>query len=169
MEWTAEQIAELEQLVRTAPRPAVRVKALAVLNVARGRTRQEVAEIVCAHRESVGTWVRRYRAEGAVGFQIAPGRGKRRQVDERELAEYLRQSPRHFGVPQTRWTLSALAQTVPSLKGWTPSGVYRALVRLGFRYKRGQPHLHSPDPQYEEKRGAWSKPSRKRGSIPMRS
>jgi transposase len=169
MEWTDEQIGELEKLARTAPRPSVRVKALAVLNVARGRSRQEVAAIVCAHRESVGAWVRRYRTEGVAGFQVAPGRGKPRQVDERELEEYLRQSPRHFGVPQTRWTLSALAQTVPSLKGWTPSGVYRALVRLGFRYKRGQPHLHSPDPAYGGKRGAWSRPSRKRGTIPPRS
>jgi hypothetical protein len=32
----------------------VRVKALAVLNVTRGRSRQEVAEIVCTHRQSVG-------------------------------------------------------------------------------------------------------------------
>ena len=59
---------------------------------------------------------------------------------------------------QSRWTLSALAGTVPSLQGMTDSGVYRALVRLGFRYKRGQPRVHSPDPAYEEKRGAWSRP-----------
>jgi len=158
MEWTDAQIKELQMLARRSPVPYVRVKALAVLNVARGRLRQEVAEIVCAHRVSVGAWVRHYRAEGAAGFAVARGRGKPPQVDGQELETYLRQSPRHFGLSQTRWTLRALARTVPSLKGLTDSGVYRALVRLGLRYKRGQPHVHSPDPQYEEKRGAWSRP-----------
>lgn len=158
MEWTGEQIKELEMVVGRSPVPYIRVKALAVLNVARERTRQEVAEIVCAHRESVGIWVRRYREEGVAGLAVARGRGKVAQVDGEELETYLRQSPWHFGLSQNRWTLRALARTVPSLKGLTDSGVYRALVRLGFRYKRGQPHLHSPDPAYVEKRGAWSRP-----------
>ena len=168
MEWTDEQIKELEMLARRSPVAYVRVKALAVLNVARGRSRQEVAEIVCAHRESVGIWVRRYRAEGAAGFVVAQGRGKPAQVDGEELESYLRQSPRRFGLSQSRWTLRALARTVPSLKGLTDSGVYRALVRLGFRYKRGQPHLHSPDPEYEEKRGAWSRPFGKLAPVQER-
>ena len=168
MEWTDEQIKELELLARRSHVPYVRVKGLAVLNVARGRSRQEVAQIVCAHRASVSSWVRRYRAEGAAGFAVARGRGKPAQVDGEELARYLRQSPRHFGLSQNRWTLRALARTVPSLKGLTDSGVYRALVRLGFRYKRGQPYLHSPDPAYEEKRGAWSGPWRRPAPVPER-
>ncbi len=158
MEWTEAQMRELRAAVRTSPVPYIRVKALAVLNVARGATRQEVAALVCAHRASVGEWVRRYRQEGVAGLAVAAGRGRRAQVDGAEVATYLRQSPRTFGVAQSRWTLSALAGTVPSLQGMTDSGVYRALVRLGFRYKRGQPRVHSPDPAYEEKRGAWSRP-----------
>lgn len=168
MEWTDEQIKELESLARRSPVPYVRVKALAVLNVARGRSRQEVAQIVCAHRESVGLWVRRYRAAGAEGFAVAKGRGKPAQVDGEELESYLRQSPRRFGLSQNRWTLRALARTVPSLQGLTDSGVYRALVRLGFRYKRGQPYLHSPDPAYAEKRGAWSGPFEKPAPVQER-
>ena len=157
MEWTDGQIKELMMLARRSPVPYVRVKALAVLNVARGRSRQEVARIVCAHRQSVGVWVHSYRAEGAGGFVVAQGRGKPAQVNGEELGNYLHQSPRQFGLSQNRWTLRALARTVPSLKGLTDSGVYRALVRLDLSYKRGQPHLHSPDPQYTEKKGAWSR------------
>lgn len=168
MEWTDEQIKELQVLARRSPVPHVRVKALAVLNVARGHSRREVAEIVCAHRESVANWVRRYRADGAPGFAVAEGRGRPAQVDAEELENYLRQSPRRFGLAQNRWTLCALARTVPSLKGLTDSGVYRALVRLGFRYKRGQPHLHSPDPAYAEKRGAWSRPFGKPAPVQER-
>jgi transposase len=66
----------------------VRVKALAVLNVTRGRSRQEVAEIVCAHRQSVGIWVRSYRAAGATGFAVAQGRAKPAQVDGEELENF---------------------------------------------------------------------------------
>lgn len=168
MEWSDKQIRELETLARRSPVPCLRVKAVAVLNVARGRPRQEVAEIVCAHRESVGIWVQRYRKEGAAGLAVARGRGRQAQVDGAELEIYLRQSPRNFGLPQNRWTLRALAGTVPSLKGLTDSGVYRALVRLGFRYKRGQPYMHSPDPTYEEKRGAWSRPLGKPAPAPER-
>lgn len=168
MEWTDGQIKELEMLARRSPVAYVRVKALAVLNVARGRSRQEVAQIVCAHRQSVGVWIRRYRAEGAAGFPVAQGRGKPAQVDGQELESYLRQSPRRFGLSQNRWTLRALARTVPSLKGLTDSGVYRALIRLNLRYKRGQPHVHSPDPAYAEKKGAWSRPFGKPARVQKR-
>ncbi len=168
MQWSDDQINELEALARRSPVPYVRVKALAVLNVARGRSRQAVAQIVCAHRASVGSWVRRYRAAGAAGFAVGQGRGKPPQVDGEELEQYLRQSPRQFGLSQNRWTLRALARSVPSLKGLTDSGVYRALIRLGFRYKRGQPHLYSPDPAYAEKRGAWSRPFGKPAPVPER-
>src|SRR3972149_4691880 len=102
MEWTDEQIKELELLARRSHVPYVRVKGLAVLNVARGRSRQEVAQIVCAHRASVSSWVRRYRAEGAAGFAVARGRGKPAQVDGGELARYQRQLPRTFGLLQKR-------------------------------------------------------------------
>jgi len=58
---------------------------LAVLNVTRGRSRREVAETVCAHGQSVGIWVRSYRAAGATGFVVAQGKGKPAQVDGEEL------------------------------------------------------------------------------------
>lgn len=164
MEWSKEQVQELEGLVRHAPVPHVRVKAIAVLNVARGCTQREAAGLVCAHREAVGRWVQRYRAQGPAGWSVRAGRGRRPRVDAAEVEAYLRQSPRQFGVAQTRWTLRALASVVPSLGGFTDSGVQRALGRLGFRYKRGQPAVHSPDPEYGEKRGAWTRSSKKPGS-----
>ncbi len=40
MEWTEAQMRELRAAVRTSPVPYIRVKALAVLNVARGATRR---------------------------------------------------------------------------------------------------------------------------------
>jgi transposase len=142
--------------------------AVAILHVARGHSHEEAAAVVCAHRESVGRWVQRYRSEGASGLETRPGRGRPPSVDAKELETYVRQSPRQFGLTQTRWTLEALAAAVPSLRGFTPSGVYRALVRLGFRWKRGQPAVHSPDPEYGEKRGGWQGFSRRPGSVRRR-
>jgi len=91
------------------------------------------------------------------GIRDGEGRGRPSHVEREELDRYLRQSPEVFGLDLARWTLSALAQTVPSLKGMTQAGVKKALERHGYAYKRGQPHLHSPDPDYEEKKGLWIK------------
>ncbi|MDE2867155.1 MAG: winged helix-turn-helix domain-containing protein [Chloroflexota bacterium] len=102
-----------------------------------------------------------YQAEGAAGLAVRPGRGRPAQADAAELETALRQAPRVYGLTQTRWTLRALAQVVPSLQGFTDAGVRQVLHRLGYRYKRGQPRLTSPDPAYAEKRGAWSRSSGK--------
>jgi hypothetical protein len=57
-------------------------------------------------------------------------------------------------VPRARWTLRLLAGAVGWLAALTPSGVHRLLGRLGLAYRRGQEHLHSPDPEYEAKLAA---------------
>src|SRR4030042_5002586 len=136
MPWTANQERELVRLMKRGRAPHVRIKALALWNVGAGRTQQEVAEFLGIGLRSVNRWVNRFRREGASALSVRPGRGRRPQVQLEELERYVRQSPRAYGLPQTRWTLRALAQTVPSLKGFTDAGGYYALVRAGFRYKR---------------------------------
>ena len=158
MTWSEEQRNELLRHAKHAPSGYVRVKALAVWNVASGRSMVEVAKFMAVSRASVGEWVKRYLSQGIEGFIVKEGRGRRPRAQRGEIDNYLRQSPRQFGLRQTRWTLRALAQTAPSLKGFTDSGVYRVLVRSGYRYKRGQPNVHSPDPLYAEKRGSGAGP-----------
>lgn len=148
---------ELRSLAKTHPKAHVRVKLVALLHLASGKTAAQAAEAVMAHRVSVGSWAKGYLSGGLQALEIAPGRGRPSAVSSEELKKYLRQSPRAFGIDLTRWTLSALAEVVPSLRGMSPPGVKKALERHGFAYKRGQPHLHSPDPEYEAKRGQWSK------------
>lgn len=143
---------ELSRLSRTDPRPYVRVRALALCHVASGEGVGEAASAVRAHRSSVGGWVARYLAEGASGLAVRPGAGRPSGVDAEQVRDYALQSPRAFGLPLTRWTLAALAEAVPRLRGMTPSGVGRALGRIGLSYKRGQPRLHSPDPEYAAKK-----------------
>jgi transposase len=116
-----------------------------------GQTQEAVATMFDRTRQSVGSWVRRYRERGLEGLAIAPGRGRKPKVDGAELISYAEKSPRAFGINRSRWTLRLLAQTVPSLHGFSDGGVLRALKRYGFAYKRGQPWLCSPDPEYAKK------------------
>jgi hypothetical protein len=67
------------------------------------------------------------------------------------LLEVLASDPRTHGHAQTRWTLAALRGTVPTFAAASLSGIWRVLARAGLRRKRGRDHLHSPDPDYQEK------------------
>lgn len=153
LQLSPEQAQALRQAMHQAPKPHVRRKATAIWNLAQGRSRKEVAAFLDVSGNSLSAWVRRYQREGLEGFALKPGRGRPPIAQAGEIESLFRQSPRTFGLDQTRWTLSSLARVAPSLKGFTPTGVRMALRRSGFSYKRGQPHLHSPDQQDEAKRG----------------
>jgi transposase len=159
---SAEDIRELETLMKRAPKSHIRRKATALWNLAQGRSQREVAAFLGASRASVVEWKRRFETEGIAGLSLRPGRGRPRRGRTEEIEAVLRQSPRNFGIPQTRWTLDSLTQVVPSLRGFTPSGVWRVLQRSGLSYKRGQPLIHSPDPAYTQKRGLEGSASRSR-------
>lgn len=165
---TEEEKDELRELMRKAPKAVVRTKATALWNLCRGKRREEVADFLGVSKASITAWTQHFRAEGAKGLEIRPGRGRKAVAKKEELEEYIRQSPRTFGLPQTRWTLRALAAVVPSLRGFSEAGVWKVLNRAGFRYKRGQPAIHSPDPEYGEKRGPWNRPSRKPSRGPSK-
>lgn len=165
---SASQGAELDHWSRTHPKPGMRLKAVAIRAVARGHTRQQVGAILHVSPYTVGRWCRAYQQGGGAALEIHPGRGRPSRVEAREVEEYVRQSPRHFGLPRTRWTLQLLAQNVPSLAGMRPSGVWQALRRLGISYKRAEPWLHSPDPDYTKKNATSRRSSPRRVRTPKR-
>ena len=80
----------------------------------------------------------------------------------------LRLSPELYGLDQSRWTLGALGRVCPSLAGMSDQGILKALHRLGFHYKRGQPWVHSPDPEYDEKKTPSNGPMPKPSKAPRR-
>ncbi|MQG67600.1 MAG: helix-turn-helix domain-containing protein [SAR202 cluster bacterium] len=159
LEIDEQDMKELRTLMRQGERPYVRIKATALWNLGRGKSTREVADFLGVSVASINNWKRRFRSEGIRGLVVRPGRGRKARADTSEVERYIRQSPQSFGLAQTRWTLHALAQVAPSLKGFTEMGVWKVLKRAGFRYKCGQPYLHSPDPQYEGKGGLGSGPS----------
>ena len=157
MELSQPQRQELEAIARHGQPGYVRIKALALLNIADGQAVSVVAKGFRTTRASLHAWRRRYAEAGIAGLRVQAGRGRKSAVNLSELEGFLRSSPRQWGVEQTRWTLKALAHAVPSLRGLSVSGVYRVLVRAGYPYKRGQPRVGSPDPQYGGKKGLWRK------------
>jgi len=158
MNLTDSQRKELRVFARRGEPGYLRRKALLLLNLGQGQTVTQVARVFQVTRRTVYSWRKRFLGQGLAGLRVRPGRGRKPKAQLAQIVRYVRQSPRQFGVPRTRWSLQALAQVVPSLKGFSPFGVQKVLARAGYRYKRGQPSLHSPDPDYEVKKGLWTKP-----------
>ena len=160
--FTEDQIREIDRAARRHPDAHVRSRALAVRAVALGHTRRAVAEILPFSAYSIGQWTGEYSREGIEALSIAAGRGRKSNVDTEQVLSCLRQSPRNCGIDQTRWTLRALGQACSSLSGMSERGILNVLHRLGFRYKHGQPWIHSPDPLYAEKQTVSKKPIKRR-------
>jgi transposase len=145
------------------PVPYARERAAAVLKVAAGWSVRWVAAdgLLRPRRpETVGDWIDRYLERGVVALAVAPGRGRKPAyaraglAPERaaeEVLDRVHQAPRAAGVDRSRWDLAALRTAVLWLAGLTAGGLSRRLGRLGIRYRRGQEHVHSPDPEYDAK------------------
>jgi len=63
----------------------------------------------------------------------------------------VRRDPRLFGIAGTRWTLAKIHEYCAWLRTATPGGLSRLLARLEISWKRGRPHIHSPDVNYTAK------------------
>ena len=150
--FTQAEVKVLEEASRRHPKCYMRFRALVVLNVSRGKSYRDIMKFLPVSKQPITNWTRQFKRDGIKGLEIRAGRGRKKQCDDEELKRYLLQSPRKFGFQQNRWTLKALSEAVPSLRGFSQPGVLKALRRAGLSYKRGQPRLHSPDPAYDEKK-----------------
>jgi hypothetical protein len=65
----------------------------------------------------------------------------------------VRREPRAFGVPKTRWTLGDLQAVCDWLRLRTAGGLAQLLARLDLSWQRARDYVHSPDPDYDAKRG----------------
>jgi transposase len=163
---TAAEAATLAAARDHHPRGYARERAAAILKVADGwSARRVAAEGLLRPRrpETVAGWVDAYLRRGVVALAVLPGRGRkpayaRAGLSRRDAAEAVldrvHQPPRAAGLDRARWTLAALGAAVGWLAGLTHGALSRLLARLRVRYRRGQEHVHSPDPQYEAKMAA---------------
>ena len=63
----------------------------------------------------------------------------------------MKQTPRQFEQPHTRWRLADFGKAISWLAGRSSVGIRAILQRLGFSLKKAQNFVRSPDPQYDAK------------------
>ncbi len=125
---------------------------------------REIAVNLHWHPVSVRRLLRRFNREGLEGLRPRKRTGRpalESFVSETALSAVLdlaRQSPQHHGLSRPVWTSDALAEEAFQ-RGFLPFRVpgkrlRRMLARQGHSWKLVKSWLTSPDPDYEEKRGA---------------
>ncbi len=60
-------------------------------------------------------------------------------------------APDTHGLPARRWRLRTIRASIPTVRAYTLSGVWRLLQRCGIRLRSAQVRLFSPDPEYVDK------------------
>jgi transposase len=157
-ELASEAITALADLYRTTHDVRLRTRAQMILLAAEQHlTAPAIAEIVRADEETVGTWLKRYLAEGITGLADKPRSGSPSKVTagyRAQLLKTVRQRPRSLDQPYSLWTLQRLADYMAEQTGIR---VAAETVRLYLKaadivLSRPQHTISSPDPEYVVKK-----------------
>ena len=89
---------------------------------------------------------------GAGGSPLFPPHCQEAAAAQEAILHVVRRDPHQFGLDRARWRLTDLIWACDWLNPISVGGLSKLLDRLGISYQRGQPHVHSPDPFYPEKR-----------------
>jgi len=134
---------QLQEAAADSPEADFRDGCRAVLSLARGATRQQVAEQLHVHSATVGRWAARFRQRGLAGLRgpehDGRGRPRRLQVEHlQRLRQTVLTSPRKLGYAFTAWTLPRLAEFLQRRTGVTvqPHYLGRLLHRMGIARRR---------------------------------
>lgn len=79
IELTEQEKQKLESWTKNPPRPYLRERARAILQVSKGQTIEATARAlrVRVHRNAVSEWVKRFLADRVAGLQMRVGRGRK--------------------------------------------------------------------------------------------
>jgi len=135
------QQATLRQLTRRDPDPRVRRRAHALLLLSEGRSVVTVARLFVTAPHRVRTWRARFLDRGRRGLADEPRTGRPPKLDAAALAfleEALATGPQAYGLPVTIWSIRDLRAVLAARLGIQvcPATIYRAVQRLGYRYRR---------------------------------
>ena len=112
VELTPAQEQQLEQTFKTTSDRRLRDRCQAVLMVARGRRRYQVAQDLGVNRSTLRLWLQRYREGGLEGLKIQWAPGKPRRIPD-ELAptiiQWVKDGPISCGLDRANWTYAELA------------------------------------------------------------
>jgi len=129
---------------------------LAVLELDRGRSAAEIAEMLGVTRQSVHNWAALYKRNfdpSDLDDGDRPGRPRLLAIEADEsLRSLLGRSPQELGHPDTSWTIPLLRSELERGFEARPSidTVRRALRRLGYTWKHPR-YVLAPDPLREKK------------------
>lgn len=156
---TSPQRSALQTIVKRHPKPYLRERAAALLQLAEGASARQVGAaglLRPRQHRTVSTWCKRFQAEGLAGLAIKKGRGRKAAFQPQFTAASQAQEALGHQLAQppssaARWSLATLLEQVAWLHLKSLSGLHKLLKRLRIHYKRGRLKVHSPDPNYLEK------------------
>jgi transposase len=116
-----------------------------------------IASIIGIHRVTVYRTRKRYKIYNNNGFSDKQRPGRRRKVTkefEYQLIKIFNTPPRALGYAQNYWTLELLRIHMQALTKISvcKNTIRNILKRNGFSCKRPKQRIHSPDPDYLEKK-----------------
>jgi transposase len=145
----------LRQQLRAAPDARLYRRTLAVLELDRGRSPTDVAEMLGVTRQSVHNWAAAIARDPDPSTLADEQRSGRPPVliarTESALRSLMPRSPRDLGYPDADWTVPLLQQELTRNTGLQPSDetVRRGLHRLGYVWRRSR-YVLDADPGHEE-------------------
>lgn len=108
---------QLEELLKQGRLPARKFKrALAILELDRGRTFTAVAQTVGATKQSVAIWADKYRENGLAGLEDKPIPGRPVTIDGQERARITALACSDAPEGYSQWSLRLLAEKAVELK-----------------------------------------------------
>jgi transposase len=117
---TDDEIARLEQALRTSDNPRLRHRALAVLMAHRGRPHPQIAQDLAVNQRTLQRWLNAYNNGGLDALVPRKAKGATPRLTA-ELAPVLRQwvidGPAKQGLDRANWTHAELADHLFKTKG----------------------------------------------------
>jgi transposase len=156
-----EEVKELEKVMKSSNRTVVWRSQAIMMSAKENLNPRQIAERLGYGGEIIRRVIHRFNERG---LSVIYPQSRARQDDQRafddasreRLKQVVRQSPRDFGIENSLWTLSELAQ-VSYEQGLTdqvvhPDTVSETLHRLGIGWKKAKRTIQSPDENYETKK-----------------
>jgi transposase len=137
-------------------------RARGVLMFAEGRQYSFICEALSVSKEAVRMWLRSYEAKGIAGLADQPrpprARVKSKQIEE-AVEEIIHRPPSDFGFDRSTWSLEAITEYVLGSRGVQVGlqTVREVLAEKGYRWRRAKHSVISPDPDYQAKKGQWTR------------
>lgn len=157
-----EALEELRTASRNRKDPGFARRARGVLLFVEGKRYSYICEALGVSKEGLRLWLRSYEKGGIAGLldQPRPGRPrvKSKEIEE-AVEELIHRPPTDFGFDRSTWSLEAMVEYIFNSRGLAVGvqTVRDVLHEMGYRWRRAKHSVTSPDPDYQEKKGQWTR------------